>query len=314
MKKLLLPCLLVLSFATRAQLSNSWIDYSKTYYKFKLANDNICRISQAAISSAGLATTNADHFQLWKNGQQVRLYTSITNAPLSATDYIEFFGEMNDGKVDNQLYRRPEFQLADKYSLESDTANYFLTVNTTPSANLRYTASVNTAPSAAAPDAFFMRNVNVFYRNQINKGYGQFAGEYVYSAAYDNGEGYTSDEIVGKVDTFNVRTDGIYTENITGLNVYTAGPANSVSVKANLYLNTFNGSRKVNVKLFNTVLYPETASSGPKEILVSASNLPLSTLQNTTNAPIVFTIINTGVFFLLSHTKPRQTMCLMSAW
>ena len=304
MKKLLLPCLLFLSFATHAQLSNSWIDYSKTYYKFKLANDNICRISQAAISSAGLATTNADHFQLWKNGQQVRLYTSITNAPLSATDYIEFFGEMNDGKVDNQLYRRPEFQLADRYSLESDTANYFLTVNTSPSANLRYTASVNTAPSAAAPDAFFMRNVNVFYRNQINKGYGQFAGEYVYSAAYDNGEGYTSDEIVGKVDTFNVKTDGIYTENITGLNVYTAGPANSVSVKANLYLNTFNGSRKVNVKLFNTVLYPETASSGPKEILVSASNLPLSTLQNTTNAPIVFTITNTGVFF---PTQPYQT-------
>ena len=304
MKKLLIPCFILLSFAAHAQLNNSWIDYSKTYYKFKNANDIICRIPQATINAAGLAATNADHFQLWKNGTQVRLYTSVSNTALGSADFIEFFGEMNDGKADKQLYRKPEFQLADKYSLETDTSTYFLTVNPIPAQNLRYTNAINTAPSAATPEPYFMRTINVFYRNQINKGYGQFAGEYVYSSSYDNGEGYTSNEIVATVDTFNTRVNGVYTENITGLNVYTAGPANSVSVKANMYLNTFNGSRKVDVKLFNTTLYPETSSSGPLEVMVNATNLPLSTLQNTSNAPITFTIANLGTFF---PTQPFQT-------
>ena len=64
-KKLLLPLLLLVAYInTTAQLNNSWIDYSKTYYKFKIATDNICWIPQTTLASAGLATANADYFQL----------------------------------------------------------------------------------------------------------------------------------------------------------------------------------------------------------------------------------------------------------
>ena len=138
MKKLLLSFFILFALKANAQLNNSWIDYSKTYYKFTLAKDTLCRIPQTAIAVLGLSSVNADHFQLWRNGQQVRLYTSVSNAPLGAADYIEFWGEMNDGKADKMLYRNPDFQLNDKYSLETDTAAYFLTVNSA-STNLRYT-------------------------------------------------------------------------------------------------------------------------------------------------------------------------------
>ena len=48
---------------------------------------------------------------------------------MGSSDYIEFWGEMNDGKPDNILYRNPDYQLNDKWSLETDTAAFFLTVN-----------------------------------------------------------------------------------------------------------------------------------------------------------------------------------------
>src|SRR3954471_18757246 len=141
MRKFLL--ILNLSFAAllvEAQaFNNEWIDYSKTYYKFKVGKTGVYRISQQVLGNAGLGTTPAENFQLWRNGEQVALYTSIASGPLSSTDYIEFWGLMNDGKPDRQLYRNPSYQLNDKFSLESDTSVYFLTVNNNTAANLRLT-------------------------------------------------------------------------------------------------------------------------------------------------------------------------------
>ncbi|RYG03454.1 MAG: hypothetical protein EOO07_31905 [Chitinophagaceae bacterium] len=140
MKKIFFAVLLLLAANAQAQLNNSWIDYSKTYYKFTVAADGLYRIPQTNLPAA-LQTVNADHFQLWRNGEQVRIYTSVSNAVLGASGYIEFWGLMNDGLPDKQLYRNPDFQLNEKYSIETDTAVYFLTVNTA-SPNLRFTAMV----------------------------------------------------------------------------------------------------------------------------------------------------------------------------
>src|SRR4051812_29129070 len=129
MKKLLIPVLILIASVVHGQLNNSWIDYTKTYYKFRLAKDTLTRIPQSVLASAGLSSVPASQFQLWRNGQEVRIYTSVSTGTLGSSDYIEFWGERNDGKADKQLYKDPEFQLADKYSLETDTVAYFLTVN-----------------------------------------------------------------------------------------------------------------------------------------------------------------------------------------
>jgi hypothetical protein len=89
MKKIFVLLLLISSFS-HAQLNNSWIDYTKTYYKFRLAKDTLCRIPQATLAAVGLENTNADYFQLWRNGVEVRLYTSVTNSSLGINDFIEF--------------------------------------------------------------------------------------------------------------------------------------------------------------------------------------------------------------------------------
>jgi hypothetical protein len=293
MKKLLLPFLLLFSFAASAQLNNSWIDYSKTYYKFRIGADNVYRISKATLDATGIAaTTNADNFQLWRNGVQVRLYTSVSGAPLGASDYIEFWGEKNDGKADKPLYKRPEFQLADKYSLETDTAAYFLTVNPA-GGNLRFATTANTAPSAATPDAYFMRNLDIYYNSKLNFGFGKNYGQYVYSAAYDDGECYTSVEINSFKDFTNGANPGVYTETQSGLNLYTAGPANSLNLRAKLYFNTDIASRNLSIKIGNNEVFTNS-SSDPVSLSVDVPNLPLSYFDNPSALTIKFSNLNTS--------------------
>ena len=74
MKRILLLLLIAFSLSAGAQVyNNEWIDYNKTYYKFKVATAGLYRISQTALASIGLENTNADYFQLWRNGKQIPL-------------------------------------------------------------------------------------------------------------------------------------------------------------------------------------------------------------------------------------------------
>ena len=58
----------------------------------------VFRIQQSALNSIGLGNTPAEQFQLWRNGEEVSLYTSAATGPLGPSGYIEFWGLMNDGK------------------------------------------------------------------------------------------------------------------------------------------------------------------------------------------------------------------------
>ena len=284
MKKTLFSAvLLLLAVVGYAQLNNSWIDYSKTYYKFRLANDTLCRINQSALPAA-IAGTPAQNFQLWRNGQEVRLYTSVATGPLAASDYIEFWGLMNDGKPDKGLYRNADYQLSEKYSLETDTATYYLTVNPVGS-NLRYVQSPNNIAGNVLPaETYFMRRVEANYKSQINKGYAAVIGEYVYSSSYDIGEGWASNDVFPCCALSKV---------FSNLNVYTAGPPNSVmftigAVGDALY------SRELVAKFYNNVVYQipmpffnyrkDTVRNLPLSLLASPTDLPVSVNGNSSDA------------------------------
>ena len=244
MKKLLLGLLLITGFIAKAQVyNNEWIDYSKTYYKFKVGKTGLYRISQSVLSSSGLGSTPAEYFQLWRNGKQIPIYTSVATGSLSGSDYIEFWGEMNDGKPDRELYRDPKWQLNDKWSLETDTASYFLTVNANISANLRLvTTANNVSGTTLTPDAYFMYTAGKYFKDRLNPGYAVNVGEYLYSSSYDKGEGYTSTEIV---TTFSncVPTYGVNSFNFTNLNVYKDASAPSAKFKIAVSGNQINQRR-----------------------------------------------------------------------
>lgn len=117
--------LLVAGVAIGQSYYNEWIDYNKTYYKFKVGSTGLYRISTNDLAAIGLSNEAAQNFQLWRNGKQIPLFTSTTTGSLGAAGYIEFWGEQNDGVTDRDLYRNPANQLSNKESLLTDTAAFF---------------------------------------------------------------------------------------------------------------------------------------------------------------------------------------------
>src|SRR4051812_35350935 len=104
MVKKLFYLLILIGFVNSANaqvFQNEWIDYNKTYFKFKIGpfgydivgapvRQGVVRITQPALATAGLGNTPAEEFQLWRDGEEVRIYTSKASGILSPSDYIEF--------------------------------------------------------------------------------------------------------------------------------------------------------------------------------------------------------------------------------
>jgi hypothetical protein len=224
MKRSLLVLLLLAGLGSYAQpYNNEWIDYSKTYYKFKVGSNGLYRIMQPALAGISLQNTPSEHFQLWRNGQEVPVYISVTTGPLGAGDYIEFWGEMNDGRPDNIMYRDADYQLSNKWSLQTDTAAYFLTVNPAGN-NLRLIPTTNTP--GGTPEPYFIHIAGKYWKDRIGQGYAQVVGENVYSSAYDAGEGWASPDI-GKGDANRLSLT------LSGLFPYTGAGAPDAILKVN---------------------------------------------------------------------------------
>lgn len=182
---------------------NEWIDYNKTYYKFRIGpfgfdavgpiRHGIVRIPQSALSSAGLGNVVAQSFQLWTNGIQIPIYISKPTGILNVNDFIEFWGEVANGKADNELYKDPNSQLTNIWSLVTDSSSYFLTVNTL-GGNLRYVNTINDAQHAEIPaEKNFNYTAGTYFRTIMNPGFGVFdEGLPLYLSTYEPGEGYTS--------------------------------------------------------------------------------------------------------------------------
>ena len=86
MKRILLMLLIVIpGLSATSQTfpyNNEWIDYSKTYYKFYVGKTGLYRISQTVLASNGIGSIPAEQFQLWRNGREVPIYTSVPSGPL----------------------------------------------------------------------------------------------------------------------------------------------------------------------------------------------------------------------------------------
>ena len=274
MKKILIPILLFFVTIVHAQLNNSWIDYNKTYYKFKVSQSGVCRINQPTLSSLGLGNVTSEKFQLWRNGAEVSLFISQPGGSvLNTTDFIEFLGEKNDGRPDKNLYLDTSYQLSDSFSLFSDTASYFLTVNPETN-NLRINLiNNNIAANTLAPELYFMRKIRKAYNNRYNPGFGQYAGEYVYSSAFDLGEGFTTNDIYGD-----------FVQNYTSLNMFATAADNS-----SFYISAFGNSpyfRNLRVKFDNTVLFDNAAMNNFSIVKKTVDNIPISFFSSPDNLSV----------------------------
>ena len=272
MKRILLILLIAIpglsAIAQTFPYNNEWIDYNKTYYKFYVGKTGLYRISQTALAAVGIGGTPAEQFQLWRNGREVPIYTSVPSGPLSGSDFIEFWGEQNDGRPDSTLYRDPSFILADKYSFQTDTAAFFLTVNPAGGNSRLQNTVNNVAANILPPEPYFMFTEGKYFKDYLNGGYYVDAGEYIHSSTYDRGEGWVCWDIYAG-----------YPLNIGHkLYPYVSGPDATFSI------NAFGNS--VNLRRFRVKLNADSIFGTQMDYLnqtKSSVNVPLTTLLNGLN-------------------------------
>jgi hypothetical protein len=299
MKKIFTLCLLLCVGRLFAQTyGNEWIDYGKTYYKFKVTADGLYRIPQAVLASAGLGNTDAKNFQLFRNGVEIPVYTSVTTGLLGAGDYIEFWGQMNDGKPDKPLYRNPLYQHTEKWSLETDTATYFLTDEPSGSALHYHDIPNDTSTNTLPVEPYFNYTTGTYFRSQLNPGMAAVLEQYIYSSSYDIGEFWSS----------NFSYPGApISDNQNNLFIYNGGPSANLKFGAAGCSDTL---RRIQVKVNNT-LVKDTALNSFND-LVSNVSLPLAQLNTTaTNFQFInnsqaVTYADRLVISFYELTYPRQ--------
>ena len=186
---------------------NEWISYSQAYYKLKVVQNGIYRVSYNDLQNAGMSVSSLDptHLQMFFRGAEIRIYVSSgAKTIFGANDYIEFYGQGNDGALDSVLYLNPKDDINKSYSMYTDTAAYFLTIGGTPS-KMRYTFTdkkysgnpqlLYTCERDTSPHGYFYSGVPVssslnFYGSDYNEGAG-WMGQSITCTNYGNAKFHT---------------------------------------------------------------------------------------------------------------------------
>jgi len=175
--------------ATQAQqvYGNEWVNFTQSYYKINVAQTGLYQLSYGYLDSLGLGSVNPRHLQLFRRGKEVAIYIAgEEDGRLDPGDYLEFFGERNDGVLDQELYKDPAHQVHQLYSLYTDTAAYFLTVNAAGGKRMR---EVNPAATGRTPEPYHLQRLAYVNTDRYNLGkvYGENRMPWM-----DEGEGYFS--------------------------------------------------------------------------------------------------------------------------
>ncbi|MEJ8818515.1 putative type IX secretion system sortase PorU2 [Lacibacter sp. H407] len=301
MKRFLLSVTILfcgITAATAQTYMNEWIDFNKTYFKFKVGATGVYRISQSQLNAMGIANADASHFQLWRNGQQVPVYTSAASGTLPTNGFIEFWGQVNDGKWEKRMYLDPSYQINDNWSVYTDTSAYFLTVNTVASENKRFVETTNDLSSPLPAEPYFIHKAALYYRNNLNLGFAAVLESYVNSSSFDKGEGFTSAE-------FRPANPLISAQN----NLFVAASGPNAKLKFSAVGRALN-PRSVRVSVNGTIVVEKQMNYFNSLVDESANNIPLSLISGNT-ANVVFTntsdsVVDRMVVGMYELSYPRQ--------
>lgn len=195
---------------------NEWIDYSQSYFKVYISSNGFYRINYNALVNAGFPVGNIDprSIQVFNKGVEQYIYVKgEADGSFNTTDYIEFYGEKNDGTLDTPLYKGSAGQANKAYSLFSDSAVYFVTWNSSIS-NRRIIIETDVNFSAYTPVPYIYKTSRQDYTGQY------FAGETGTAGLTD--PDYTACE--GWFDS-EINQGQSKTKSISTSNKYASGPS-----------------------------------------------------------------------------------------
>ncbi|MDH5399694.1 MAG: C25 family cysteine peptidase, partial [Cyclobacteriaceae bacterium] len=176
------------------QYSNDWIDYNQSYYKIMTGQDGVYRITYDDLVQAGLPVSTIDprKLQIFHRGEELSIKVAgQQDARLDPGDYLEFYGQRNDGTVDRALYQPNAAQPHGYYNLFSDSTACFLTwkLNTETGKRIANYKENNVA-SLPAQTA---NNQEIIQLNTSRYARGRNLANRVYLTRFDYGEGWTGD-------------------------------------------------------------------------------------------------------------------------
>ena len=193
-KYLFLAALIAFAKLAQAQMAigtdtlygNEWIQNAQSYYKIRVSEDGMYRLSNSVLQAAGvpLSIVTGNRFRIYKLGQEIPIYTSTTGA-FAATDYIDFYGQKNRSEVDAHLYKKKDDMLNPEYSNFTDTAVYFLTWNN--ASGKRFADQANDLSSPPARETWFWHTLKKVFNDYGAK---PELGQAVYIPEFQVSEGF----------------------------------------------------------------------------------------------------------------------------
>ena len=207
---------------------NEWISFSQKYYRIPVAANGMYRLNNADLLNAGIPSTiDSRTFQIFFRGQEQYIYVQDVNSNnlLDGNEYIEFYGQKNDGSLDSTLYKnvlydQPVRQPNPYYSLFNDTSVYFLTWNTS-TANHRIKDTSDTNFSVYQPTNYFMKEDVV--ENHADYYYGHSTATNINFPEYHEVEGWASLDFYPPSST---------TTTFNTSNVFSGGPNATIKLAA----------------------------------------------------------------------------------
>lgn len=300
MKNILIAILFFFSISSvRAQYGNDWIKPNVEYFKFPIVSEGLFRLPFNVFINAGIDTSKVKgkNFRLYRYGQPVAFYTTSLGQ-WKEGDFLEFLGHPNDGTIDAGFFKNPSDQLQKSYSLITDTAYYFLALDSIAPSYFVEEAT-NDLVGTPPKEEYHWHTSNIVYKTNYSDGQQPtLAIPTLYDSQYSAGEGYTDSRY----------NSGTKTKNPSTTNRYLAEPLNA-TVKY-VVSNTIEQSTN------NFLHQMEITVAGARDeysingfgIRRGQMIVPVSGLGNSTT-PVNFTILRSAFFYRISSvsiTYPKQ--------
>ncbi len=178
------------------QYSNSWIKNGQTYFRIPVANKGVYRLTHANLQAAGVPISAIDprQLQLFHRGVEQSIHVQGQgDAVFDASDYLEFFGNANDGTLDKDLYKPASNQPHSYYNLYSDTTAYFLTWQTTGVLGKRVENFSEVNVSGLPAESYHNETRTLINFNEYSTGFRE--SDVLQYTHFDEGEGWTGTAI-----------------------------------------------------------------------------------------------------------------------
>ena len=233
------------------QYGNEWIVPTQQYYKFSTAKNGIYAVSYSELTAAGVnMSIDPRRYQLWHRGvEQTILIKGEADGNFGNSDSLFFYGKLNDGSLDAQIYQPSVFQPHNYYNLYSDTAAYFLTWG---ASNSTHRMAKDLTNSVLTPEVFHMEETIIVYTDEYSNGH---EGEEAKQSYGEIGELWCGSRFIGNrtltVPLNNVSPSGNFTVEVMIVGRNHANTRNVTLQVNNLAIENFTNFSQLSTNLIS---------------------------------------------------------------